>query len=193
MNIGKQNETINPITGALPFSCLPVVSATHRISILTWSAAPDSTGGVFIEPFKIQATVDVWKRLVVVFGNNNAREGIAGGFSIPKNYVGTANLVVVWTSSATTDTVRWEFDYRAVGGNDAESYDQTLVQQAVTVDDRAPSATFERMEITIALTDGNFAVDDDVEFEFFRDSAEASDALADEVLLFQLFFEYNDA
>jgi hypothetical protein len=108
--------------------------------------------------------------------------------------VGTANLVIVWTTTAITGDVDWDFEYRAVGGNDTESLDQTSEDEAVTGNDIAPSAIHERMEISISLTDGNFAADDTVEWQLSRDGVtEAGGGIAAKVLLFDLFFEYADA
>ena len=65
-------------------------------------------------------------------------------------------------------------------------------QEAVGTNDTAPSATDERMELTIALTDGNFAVVDTVLFTLFRDGVDAGDTLAAAVQLVDLLFEYSD-
>lgn len=167
--------------------------ATHRQSILGWKTVPDTSGNVFLEPYPIKATNDVWDHLIYVFNDTASRDGLHGSFPVLKNYVDTANLIVVWTSTATVGDVEWDFDYRAVGGNDSESLDQAGTQESVNSNDTAPSATDERMEISIALTDGNFAVDDTVEFTLFRDGTDAGDTLAAAVQLHDLFFEYADA
>ena len=167
--------------------------ASHRIPILGWSTVPDTSGDVFFEPYTIKATNDVWGKLVGIFNNTSTRIGLRGSFNVPKNYVNTANLIVVWTSTATTGDVEWDFDYRAVGGNDTESLDQAGTQESVNANDTAPSATDRRMEISIALTDGNFAADDTVLFELFRDGTDAGDTLAAAVQLHDLYFEYADA
>lgn len=84
-------------------------------------------------------------------------------------------------------------DYRAVGGDDVESLDQTLNQESVNLNDTAPSAAHERMETAITLTAGNFAVDDEVEFTFFRDGTDAGDTIAAATIVFALLFEFSDA
>jgi len=167
--------------------------ATHRIPILVVGTVPDASGNVFFEPFDVKATNDVWKRLVAIFNDTATRLGLRGGFTVPKNYVGSAKLVVVWTTSAITGDVEWDLDYRAVGGDDTESLDQAGTQESVNLNDTAPSAAFERMETLITLTAGNFAVDDEVEFEFFRDGTDAGDTIAAAAILFNLLFEYADA
>ncbi len=167
--------------------------ATHRLPILSPFLILDSSGDVFLEPYTIKATNDEWSRLVVVFNDTSTRDGLGGGFEVPSNYVDTANLIVVWTSTATSGDVEWDFDYRATGGNDAESLDLANVQEGVNANDTAPSATDERMVISIALTDGNFAANDTVSYGFFRDGTDGGDGIAAAVMLFGLFFEYNDA
>ncbi len=167
--------------------------ATHRIPILTWCMLPDAAGTVFIEPFDVKATNDVWDRPVAVFNDGSTRNGLHGGFAIPKNYVGSPVIVYVWTSTAITGDVVWDCDYRAVGGNDAESLDQTGNQESVTVTDTAPGAALRRLEATSALTAGNFAVDDEVTFTIFRDGTDAADTMAAAALLFNLYFQFSDA
>ena len=167
--------------------------ATHRLPILGFATVPDDTGTAFFEPYSIKATNDVWKHLVLVLNDTAADHGVYGLFDVPQNYVDTANLVIPWTSTATVGDVEFDFMYRAVGGDDAESLDQAGSQEDVNGNDTAPSAVNERMELTIALTDGNFAAGDTVEFFFSRDGTDAGDTMAAAALVFGLFFEYNDA
>ena len=167
--------------------------ATRRIPILGGLTIPDAAGQVFLEPYTTKATNDNWAHLVWVFNDTASRKGLRGVFSVPQNYVDTANLIVTWTAIATSGDVEWDFDYRAVGGNDTESFDQATAQETVNANDTAPSAVNERMEISIALTDGNFAAGDTVQFELFRDGTDAGDTMAAAALLFVLEFEYADA
>jgi len=168
--------------------------ATFRLPILGHATSPDTSGNVFFEPFSIKATNDVWgSQLVCVFNDTATRIGSEGRFAVPKNYVGSPAVVVVWSTTAITGDVEWDFDYRAVGGDDSESLDQTGTQETVNVNDTAPSAIWERMEASLSLTAGNFAVDDTVLFELFRDGTDAGDTIAAAVVLFELFFQYADA
>jgi hypothetical protein len=112
---------------------------------------------------------------------------------VPQNYVDTANIIVVWTSTATSGDVEWDFDYRCVGGNDTESMDQAGTQESVNQNDTAPSAAHERMEATLALTDGNLAAGDTCQFELFRDGTDAGDTMAAAAIVHQVIFEYADA
>jgi hypothetical protein len=166
--------------------------ATHRLPILGFGTIPGTSGDVFFEKYDVKATNDVWDRLVLVFNDTAARDDLHGGFTVPKNYANSANLIIVWTSTATAGDVEWDFDYRAVGGNDSESLDQGT-QESVNSNDTAPSAAHERMEISIALTDANFAVDDEVEFTLFRDGTDGGDTMAAAAIVFNVFFEYADA
>jgi len=172
--------------------------ATHRLPILGWATKPDASGDVFFEPQTIRGTNNFFQELVLTFLDSGNDDEVFGRFEVPQNYVDTANLVIVWTSTqvlTTTESVEWGFAYRAVGGNDAESLDQASAQESLLTgnDDLAPSAANERMEFTIALTDGNFAAGDTVQFIFSREGADAGDDIAAIVRVFGLFFEYNDA
>lgn len=167
--------------------------STWRLPILGHATMPDPGDTVYPEPLTVAATNDVWAALVYVFPDDSSRTGLHGLFAVPQNYVDTANVVIVWSSTATAGDVEWDFDYRAVGGDDSESLDQAGTQESVNHNDDAPSAAWERQEDTIALTDGNFAAGDTVEFALFRDGTDGGDDMAASAYLFELFFEYNDA
>lgn len=167
--------------------------ATHRIPVLGWASVPDTSGSVFFEGYDVKATNDVWDRLVLVFNDTATRIGIHSGFTVPKNYVGGAKYIVVWTTTATSGDVEWDVDYRAVGGDDTESLDQTSNQESLNLNDTAPSAAHERMETAITATAGNFAVDDEVELTLFRDGTDAGDTIAAATIVFAVLFEYTDA
>ncbi len=167
--------------------------ATHRIPILGAGTVPDASGDVFFEPYTIKSTNDVRGRLVAICKDTSTRIGLQGGVTVPKDYVGAPKIVVVWTTTATTGDVEWDFDYRAVGGDDTESLDQTGTQESVNVSDTAPSAVHERMEASLTLTAGNFAIDDEVEFTLFRDGTDAGDTMAAAAIVFAVHFEYSDA
>lgn len=167
--------------------------ATHRIPIIGWNTLPDNSGNVFFEPYPVKATNDRWDHGHFIFNDTSTRLELYGLFHVPKNYVGTAKIIIVWTTTAITGNVVWDFDYRAVGGDDAESLDQTGQQEALTVTDAAPGATDRRMEVSIALTSANLAADDTVEFLLARDGADAADTMAAAAQLVGLLFEYADA
>jgi hypothetical protein len=171
--------------------------ASHRLPILGWPMRPDDTGDCFLEPYDILATNDVWDRLVLRMGRDNAaqptvRAGVHGGFAVPKNYVGTAVLVIVWTATLTSGNVVFDFEYRTVAGNDTTSLDQSGTEESMTVTDAAPGAAHRRLEATINLTSANFAVDDEVEFFFARDGTDAADTMAGSALLFGLYLQFAD-
>jgi putative transposon-encoded protein len=165
---------------------------TFRLPILNWATLPDTTGNAFFEPFDVKATNDVWKNNVLILNDTATRIGVYGRFTVPKNYVGSARLISVWSTTATSGDVEFDCDYRAVGGDNSESLDQTSNQESVNLNDTAPGAAWRRMECAITLTAGNFAADDEVEFFFARDGTDAGDTIAAAVAVFNLLFEYQD-
>jgi hypothetical protein len=170
--------------------------ATHRIPILGFPTLPDATGRVFFEPYNVKATNDIFKNLVLILNDPGASQnhGVYGKFRIPTNYVGTPKVVVAWTSTATTGTCLFAFDYRAIGGNDAESLDQASFQEQIDISDVAPTATDRKLEVSGALTAGNLAADDEVEFYFYRDGTTGAptDTMAAAAIVFGVYFEYSD-
>ena len=171
--------------------------ATHRLSVLGWATTPDGSGDVFFEPASIKGTNDFFQGMVLVFNDSGNDDELFGRFEVPPNYVGTANLVIKWTSTQANGTpalsVEWGFAYRAV--NAGESLDQATAQESLLSgnDDLEPTATDEMQEYTIALTNANFAAGDTVQFIFSREGADAGDDIAAAVRVYGLFFEYNDA
>lgn len=167
--------------------------ATHRIPILGWATLPDTSGSVFLEPYPVKATNDRWDNAVWVFNDTATRLELHGTFEVPQNFVGTAKVGIVWTTTATSGDVEWDFDYRAIGGDDTESFDQNTDQESVNSNDTAPSAAHERMVLTIDLTGTNFAAGDTVEFKIARDGTDAGDTIAAAVQLWGVYFQYADA
>jgi hypothetical protein len=170
--------------------------ATHQISLLNGSVAPDNTGRATVEPADInQGANDVWKYLLWLFASPSGTQahGIYGVFTLPQNYLAGATLIVLWNSTATTGNVRHRFTYRAVGGDDAESLDQTTNQESVNGVDTVASTARERMVQTLALTAGNFLAGDTVQWFFERwDDGSNLDTMAANSYLHDLLFQYSD-
>lgn len=169
--------------------------ATLRRSLLA-NILPDNSGDVYPDGFENHASNDFWKQTVMVFAQDTANVNyLYGSAEIPEEYVDTANAVVIWTAAATTGDVQFDFEYRVVDGNDTESLDQATAEQAVTVGDSAPSAAFERLESSVALTDANLHAGATIQWRLGRDgpTEDAGTSMADEVLVFDLMLEFNDA
>jgi len=167
--------------------------ATHQIPILGWQARPDDSGDVFWEPASIKQTNGLWNYGVWIFNDTANRNGLYGAFIVPQNYVGSPAVKPLWTSTGITGDVEWDFDMRAIGGDDTESLDQATAQESVNTNDTAPSAIHERMLPSLALTAGNLAAGDLVQFGLFRDGTDAGDTMAAAAILHELIFEYADA
>lgn len=167
--------------------------ATYRKSILSGNLMPDGSGGCWFEPASVRGTNDPFPYLVAIYSDTATRDGIYGRFNVPIAYVGSSKIIVVWTSEAITGNVDFDFDYRAVGGNDTESLDQTGTQESLTVTDVAPSAAHERMEAELTFTASNLAASDTVQFGLFRDGTSESSGIADEVIVHDVLFEWADA
>ena len=171
--------------------------ATRYVRNIHRGALPDSTGECFEEGYSVLATNDVWDVSVVRFGSAAAaaptvRHGIRGTFRVPENYVSGGTINIEWTTNLTSGDVVWDFECRAVAGNDTESLDQAGTEASVTVTDTAPSAANEKQQTSVS-TGLTFAAEDIVEFGFFRDGVDAADTLAGAGLLFALDFSFSDA
>ena len=167
--------------------------ALHRRPILGVNTKPDESGEVFPEPYSVKATNKNWKHYGFIFNDGGSRNGLSGMFTVPKGYFDSAELVAVWTSIVTSGVLGWEFDYRAVGGDDSESFDQPTPQETILLTDNAPTSVNNRLVVVTSLTDVNFSIDDDVEFEFFRNVSGSLDTLVGAGILKRLFFQYADS
>ena len=168
--------------------------ATHQISIMA-SLRPDTTGRAFFEPYTVKATNDIFGHMVGVLNDpaGGQAHGFYGQFLVPQNYVGSAVVKPVWTSTATTGNCKLDFDYRAIGGDDAESLDQATFQESLTVTDVAPSAANERNVPSLTMTASNLAAGDTVEFFITREDGAGTDTMAAAATLHDVIFEYADA
>lgn len=167
--------------------------ATFTPSILNGSIVPDTTGNVFIEQLDVKGTNDQWKLLVIIFNDTATKIGFYGQFTVPNNYVGTAAIIPIWSSTATSGNVVWQFDYRTVGGDDTTSLDQAGTEETPSVTDAAPTAAWRRLTPSISPTSANFAAGETVEFFFNRRGDSGSDTMAAAAALFDLLFSYADA
>lgn len=165
--------------------------ATHRPSILGWATNPGTSGDVFWEPSTVKQTNDAFRDGVWVFNDTATRIGLHGRFRVPDDYVGSAQLLVRWSSTATTGDVEWDFDYRAIAVG--EGLDQAGTQETVNVADTAPAAAHDHLEAVLALTSGNFAAGDEVRFALYRDGTDAGDTMAAAAYVVGVYFEYADA
>jgi hypothetical protein len=168
--------------------------ATHRLPIINAWTKPDNNGDTYFEPMAINfGSNDRYDHMLLAFTSQSAKRGIAGKFTVPKNYVGSAKIIIAWSTTATSGDVDWEINYTAVGGDSAESLDPAADQEApADVTDTASGTARRRQECEISLTSGNLAADDEVLFNFYRDAAAAGDTLAATAYLFGLFFQYAD-
>jgi len=168
--------------------------ATHHLPILGAATLPDTSGNVYQEPAALNLqSNDRYPHLVFVFADTSTRDTLGGVFRVPQNYVGTPKIGLCWACVPTSGDVRWEFDYTAIA--DGESADPSADQESVGATVTVPG-TARLLEVTeIALTAGNFAVGDLVQFRIARDGAQAgpADTMAGSLYLLAAYFSYADA
>jgi hypothetical protein len=172
--------------------------ATHRKSILNQSTRLDS--GVFPDSVANQiteaTTPSLGDVLCYVLADGGADEGLYGRFAIPKNYVGTPKIVlkgVLDGAPGAADTLGFGVRKRAVANNEAAdgTFDAEQVVSAIIGSDGTNHADEDLIELSITLTGGDYAVDDEVFFYVYLDASGTS--YAGNVLLTGVEFEYADA
>jgi hypothetical protein len=165
--------------------------ATHRIPIINFASLPDTSGSVYFERSSQNfGTNDRYPHLVGVFTDTSTKIGLRGKFTVPKNYVGTPKIVVVWATTVNSGNAIWDFDYKAVA--DGESFDPSADDENLTVTTAAPGTAQRRKDSEMSITAANLAADDEVLFTLSRDGA-SSDTIAASLYLFGAYFQYADA
>jgi hypothetical protein len=163
--------------------------ATHRISILGFATMPDSSGNAWAEPASLTQTNDFYPGIVLRFKDTATKVSVGGRFEVPNNYVGTASVEVIWTTTATSGNAIWDFDYRAIATG--ESLDPTTHQESVTVTTAAPGTSQNLVRSSMSLTSSNLVAQDQVQFIASRDGA-SSDTIAADLIVYDIIFVYSD-
>lgn len=167
--------------------------ATIRYPILGAFTLPDGSGDVFFEPSSIKLTSDLYPALVLVFNNTANKDSLFGRFHVPQNYVSAPAIKIEWFAANTTASVAavWDFDYRAIAiGEDG---DPTTHQESLTVTETAPTTAWLTVLSSLAMTAGNLAAGDTLDFILSRDGADANDDMLFAALVRGLYFQYSDA
>lgn len=173
--------------------------ATHALPILGWQCRPDDTGEAFFEPADLNfGSNDLARQFILALGSALAaqptvKHGVYGAFSVPENYIGTTDplLVIQWASTVTSGDVVFDFDYRAVDA--AESYDPATWQQSLTVTDTASGTARNFNATNITVEGDNLDVGKHVLFFLGRDGAAGADTMAGRAYLIGASLLYNDA
>lgn len=165
--------------------------ATHRIS-LTSSLTPDTSGSVYWSPSSILDTNDFFPtQQVLIFADTATHDKAHGRFTVPKNYVGTASLIIRYKTTVTSGNTLWTAAYVSIAAG--ETGDPSAAQETLNGSATAVQGTTNLLkDITISLTSANFTVDDTVLFYIGRNGAGA-DTAASNLQLYDVFFEYADA
>lgn len=168
--------------------------ATHRLFIPAAAFLPNlGNSNVYPKPSSIDDSNDAAPHEILAFKDSGTRILAYTHFAVPKNYVGTAKIVVAWKTAATSGNVVIECDTKAIA--DGESLDPASLNddnQSSTV--AVPGTARLRKDTTFTLS-GTYAPDDIVLLGIARDGAQNSgndDTLAAEWLLEGVFFEYVD-
>lgn len=135
-------------------------------------------------------------QIAYVMADGGSDEGVHVRFGIPKNYVGSPVLVVrgiLDGAPGASDTLGFGFRKRAVANNEAAdgAFDAEQVVSATIGSSGSAHADEDLFELTITLTAGDYAVDDEVFGYLFIDASGTT--YAGNVLVTSIEFQYADA
>lgn len=165
--------------------------ATHTIPIFGIMTRVDNSGDVFPEPYSVKDSGAVIDPSVFIFNESGAKDGILGIFRVPEDYVSAPKILLPWNANATAGVLNIDLSYltRAPG----EDMGAAATSTSDNATDTKTGTAFVLELLTLTLTAGNFAANDMVLFELFRDSLDAADTLAVPAIIFGLYFQYSDA
>ena len=167
--------------------------ATHRLSFGSL-LSPDTSGNVWWQPASILDTNDLAPtNQVLIFANTGTLDTSSATFMVPKNFVGTAKIIVRYKTTVTSGNVLWTCDYRAIAAGesgDPSTWQESLADTATAV--AGTANLLSDITFTLANAPTNFAVDDTVLVRIARNGAGADTAAAS-LQLVDCVFEYADA
>ncbi len=163
--------------------------STHRISILTWAALPDTSGNVWFEPAALTQTNDRYPQIVARFKDSATKDSLGFRFQVPQNYVGNGKFIVNWTTTVTSGNAIWNVDYSSAG--QTASLDPSADEENLTVTTAAPGSSQTGVQSSMTATAANFAAGDICQGKLSRNGA-GSDTIAADLVVYEAFFEYTD-
>ena len=130
-----------------------------------------------------------------VMADGGADEGIYVAFKVPKNYVGTPKMVVTGVldgAPGAADILGFGMRKRAVANNGAAdgTFDAEEIASATIGSNSLAYSDEDLLEISITLTAGQYAVDNQVFCYVYIDASATT--YAGNFLLTELEFEYTD-
>lgn len=169
--------------------------ATRHWPILNETLMPDATGRATLDLISAAGS-NLWPHGALSFVDYSSKIGVYGAFPIPKGYVASPAIRLVWTvpTGVATSKVRWEFEYHIVDSGDPNFYGAIEETVAASADTPGVDEDLKRVVTTLALTAGNFAAGggDTCQFYLKRDPTHADDNYAGAALLAHALFEYTD-
>ncbi len=164
--------------------------ATHRISMLGAATLPDTSGNVWLEPAALTQTNDRYTQMVVRFKDTATKDSLGLRIPVPNNYVGSAVIEVIWTTTATSGNAIWTYDYNS--GSKTATLDPSTDEENLTVTTAAPGSSQTGVASRMTFTASNLAANDILQGKLSRNGA-GSDTIAADLIVYDVIFEYADA
>lgn len=160
---------------------------------------PNFDAGVFRTPASTQITPatapSVGNVLVTVLNDGGADEGVYAQFFIPKNYVGNPKIVfkgILDGAPGAADVLGFGFRKRAVANNEVAdgTFDAEQTVSATIGSNGLGYSDEDLLEMSVTLTAGDYAVDDDVYYYAYIDASTTT--YTGNFLVTDIELEYTD-
>ncbi len=132
--------------------------------------------------------------VIVLPKRGQSRIGCAGRFRVPRNYVGTPVINLVWATDAPANALQSRLEVDARGVAATELLDQAAAE-AVAVNAAGQDVAFELTQTAFPFTGSTFAAQELAFVGIFRDHLQAptnDDTVLGPIYLYDALFTYND-
>lgn len=164
------------------------ISLTKRFSMLQWGALPSASGMVWFEPASITQTNDRYPQMVARFQNTTTKNSLGVRFPVPVDYKSNAKVYVFWTSTSTTGSGVWNFDYNAAPIT--ASLDPSTDKETLSVTSAAPGSSQTGVSSSVTLTATGVWPNDIVQGNVSRNGF-SGDTLGADAIVYDVLFEYT--
>lgn len=163
--------------------------ATYRLEVFSWAALPDTSSNVWFEPAALTQTNDRYPQVVARFKDTATKDTLGFRFQVPQNFVSTPKFIVNWTTTATSGNAIWNVDYNS--GSATATLDPSSDNENLTVTTAAPGSSQTGVASSMSATAANLSAGEFCQGKLGRNGA-GSDTIAADLVVYGLFFEYQD-
>lgn len=167
-------------------------SATSTLQVFNAFTTPDTGGNSWIQSSTINGSASVLGSMVYIASSTTAKTGFFGTQYIPDNFASSsAQVVIDWTATSTSNAVVWNFDYRCVGGTNTTSLYGTTYQESKTVTSNNPSTAGFKITSNMDINAGYYcSAGNTMQYYLYRDGTNGADTSTVDAEIYNAVIKY---